>query len=587
MSGVADAESRKRTRPVSNDRNLYPRKRAVQACRTCRRRRTKCDNEQPACTSCINLDIPCIYEEKDKSTFDAASLAILQRLDGLEDLIRSSASGNTGGQARPTDHVSSFTSPKQPGSPALESPALERPDASALCHINIETVLCWPIFGDLNLDRRLDLRYLLQSRNPDSEPPPISITLDFENVGAPKLLQRFFEEVHIYNPVLEVETVEEYVRYARFNGLGWDAPSCLLLLAYALGSIYAIQKSSESIPPSDIRHSVAYREADGFFFAAQKRMGVLLCRSGLVEAQCFFLAGVYLMATMRPIEAWKMFVQALACCQGFPMQRVAGDEQSEEVTQLQESIYWTCFKSELELRLELNVANNSVWDLTYPSFFPSPPKGLKSQNEAVWYFYLAEIALRRLGNRILNYIYQYQSSETSTVSLDDAVSNFEHQAEGWLASLPPALSLENADGNMIAPQDTNDEHTALRFILSGHLIDCYEMMYWPFVVAAIHGTLPSDTNSQSFAKKGIDMCIQRIDKNENGFCKRHHGTWLMIRSCTRSALVLVAASRAGLTTLLTSGWEISVSKVIDMLRYWKGEAQDVPDRLDILENLMK
>lgn len=83
------------------------------------------------------------------------------------------------------------------------------------------------------------------------------------------------------------------------------------------------------------------------------------------------------------------------------------------------------------------------------------------------------------------------------------------------------------------------------------------------------------------------MCIQRIDKNENGFCKRHHGTWLMIRSCTRSALVLVAASRAGLTTLLPSGWETSVSKVIDMLRYWKGEAQDVPDRLDILENLMK
>lgn len=174
---------------------------------------------------------PCEYWLIPRTRFDAASLAILQRLDGLEDLIRSSASGNSGGQARPTDHVSSFTTPKQPGSPALESPALERPDASVLCHINIETVLCWPIFGDLNLDRRLDLRYLLQSRNPDSEPPPISITLDFENVGAPKLLQRFFEEVHIYNPVLEVETVEEYVIYARFNGLGWDAPSCLLVSA--------------------------------------------------------------------------------------------------------------------------------------------------------------------------------------------------------------------------------------------------------------------------------------------------------------------------------------------------------------------
>jgi hypothetical protein len=74
---------------------------------------------------------------------------------------------------------------------------------------------------------------------------------------------------------------------------------------------------------------------------------MLLCRSGVIEAQCFFLAGVYLMSTIRPIEAWKMFVQALACCQGFHDHRNTGDSQHEEVRQLQQSIYWTCFKSEL------------------------------------------------------------------------------------------------------------------------------------------------------------------------------------------------------------------------------------------------
>jgi hypothetical protein len=84
-----------------------------------------------------------------------------------------------------------------------------------------------------------------------------------------------------------------------------------------------------------------------------------------------------------------------------------------------------------ELRLELNVANHSGWDLTYPSFFPSPPNDLKSQGEAAWYFYLAEIALRRLGNRILNYIYQCESSHTSTVDVVDAVLNFEQQATDW------------------------------------------------------------------------------------------------------------------------------------------------------------
>ena len=88
--------------------------------------------------------------------------------------------------------------------------------------------------------------------------------------------------------------------------------------------------------------SKEFKEGEAFFFAAQKRMGILLCNSGVVEAQCFFLAGVYLMATFRPIEAWRMFVQALACCRGFDTHGC-----DEIGHRLQESIYWTCFKSEL------------------------------------------------------------------------------------------------------------------------------------------------------------------------------------------------------------------------------------------------
>lgn len=84
-----------------------------------------------------------------------------------------------------------------------------------------------------------------------------------------------------------------------------------------------------------------------------------------------------------------------------------------------------------ELRLELNIARNSVWDLTYPAFFPSPPEGLESQSEAVWYFYLAEIALRRLGNRILNYIYQCKTPQTSSSAVTEAMLNFEQQANTW------------------------------------------------------------------------------------------------------------------------------------------------------------
>ena len=81
-------------------------------------------------------------------------------------------------------------------------------------------------------------------------------------------------------------------------------------------------------------------------------MGMLLCRSGVIDAQCFFLAGVYLMTTLRPVEAWKMFVQALACCQTFAVdQQHADGGNPENGSDPKRRIYWTCFKSELYVSL--------------------------------------------------------------------------------------------------------------------------------------------------------------------------------------------------------------------------------------------
>jgi hypothetical protein len=57
-----------RKRPASRVKSSYPRKRAIHACRNCRIRRTKCDNERPACSSCIDLGAECIYSDADPST---------------------------------------------------------------------------------------------------------------------------------------------------------------------------------------------------------------------------------------------------------------------------------------------------------------------------------------------------------------------------------------------------------------------------------------------------------------------------------------------------------------------------------------
>ena len=83
------------------------------------------------------------------------------------------------------------------------------------------------------------------------------------------------------------------------------------------------------------------------------------------------------------------------------------------------------------------------------------------------------------------------------------------------------------------------------------------------------------------------MCVQRIEKNETGFHQRHHGTWLMLRSCTRSAFVLIAGERSGMNYLLPENWETAVGKTLQLLRYWQEESGDIRDRLEILESLFK
>jgi hypothetical protein len=86
----------------------------------------------------------------------------------------------------------------------------------------------------------------------------------------------------------------------------------------------------------------------------------------------------------------------------------------------------------------------------------------------------------------------------------------------------------------------------------------------------------------------LQVCVDRIWVNESGFHHRHHGTWGMMRSCTRSALVLVAAKQcAQLDEILPAGWLPAVRHVIGLLDYWSGECGDAASRRDILEEAVK
>ncbi|KOS18027.1 hypothetical protein ESCO_002449 [Escovopsis weberi] len=381
------------------------------------------------------------------------------------------------------------------------------------------------------------------------------------------------------------------------KGMDGSPASCLAMLICALGCI------ATPFGPSDNtkRGTPAHNESQVFFHAAQRRIGMLLVRSDIIGAQCLFLSGIYLMMVFQPIYAWRFFSQALATCQHLPFLAKAQTlrsspgvlEMGPQDTQ-EQAVYWSAWKSERELRQELELPDFvlSPGHTLYPPFFPAPPSqpanpaGVPgSEAERVhssWMFYLAEISLRRLTSRLSSELIglrdRYASSTPRLLDvLADMMPEYETQVQEWSNSLPADLSLSNAlDGDGIC-----------RSVLRGRMINLLEMIYWPFVMAAIDSRgstgrptttapapAPAAAAAEELARRGLDTHVHQIDANRPGFRHRHHGGYFMIRSCTRSALVLVAAARAGCA--MPPAWSDAIPEVIGMLSYWEDEDADVP-----------
>lgn len=123
----------------------------------------------------------------------------------------------------------------------------------------------------------------------------------------PFLIDNFLQNVHTKNPILDVELLLKNGRKAAEVGLGWDAPSCLVLLACALGSIARPFEQSltmvETISNPDsssgrlchdpvssaILFAKDLQQAESCYVLACRRIGLL--KNTILGAQCHFFAG--------------------------------------------------------------------------------------------------------------------------------------------------------------------------------------------------------------------------------------------------------------------------------------------------------
>lgn len=366
---------------------------------------------------------------------------------------------------------------------------------------------------------------------------------------------------------------------------------------------------------------------------------------------------VYLMYTFRPLSAWNHFYQAstfyrlrLRLIDGLDKSAYEAEQQGASTTQrLEQSLYWSCFKSEVEIRVELPLPQSAIAEYEYPALFPTPPtlsdeypnrqdqasgwtsmhgtpdenpglSGLGVSNhitrlfneEKSWYYYLTEVALRRIGNRVLNSFYRSEPSTWSNIKpLIPIALEFESQIDAWLANLPPAMQSFDSDRGLFSnprqrsmPDAQESISMELSWALSNRFLEIRLWLYQPFLFFAVHhpvgtiagvnGVLPSPLTNEEFAtvqglvQSGLDCSMKILQAR----ClrHRHHGIWFDLRALVTASLVFIALARSGNTSLPNihpRGLRSHLSNTLEALTYWEDEAPDIKKARGVLDNLLR
>jgi hypothetical protein len=156
---------------------------------------------------------------------DAGSRILLDRIDRLEKTLLEASWCSQASYHNAT-----------PASANNMSTAVGEPLSEKTSFFTVEGVLAWPIFQE-QYRSCLNLRDLMQAPHsatvmehlsPQSMGKGPSL-MTFELDSCSTRLDHFFSRVHIKNPVLDEHEIRRWAREISFNGIGWDARSCLVV----------------------------------------------------------------------------------------------------------------------------------------------------------------------------------------------------------------------------------------------------------------------------------------------------------------------------------------------------------------------
>jgi hypothetical protein len=307
-----------------------------------------------------------------------------------------------------------------------------------------------------------------------------------------------------------------------------------------------------------------------------------------------FLLGVYQMYSLRPLKAWMSFNQACAIFQTYLHTRSRQDA-ARATKRLEQRLYWSCLKSECEMRDEVDLPPSGLAKVNHPDVFPSPPGGtpepeagsnaihspgmhrhVDMELQKSWYYYLSEIASRRLKNRISTILHSgspFSWQLASLARLTRLAEELDNQVQRWAEHIPGFIDSMH--------ENTTDE---LTFMLMARYLDMQELICRPFLYLVTH-TEPSQQHSPTtltYAERAVDLQIKL--SRQFGIKHRHHGSWYACRQRFTHSLLLLAAVRSQRISLPEDTPD-TLRMALDFLRYWESEAPDLVVARRILSSL--
>jgi hypothetical protein len=450
----------------------------------CRSRKSRCDGTKPKCKLCTELGAECVYREPGIK-LDAGDKLILERLNRIESLLQmnmvtgqtslqmnqespsmSNGSGLNGenlmGVAGSTNFVSIIPSG---GLGTWHNPTnistMPKIHTNAALHL-----LQWPLIRDL-VSRPYDPQILLQLEM--AREPLHSLTktpcVDLSNTTA--YIEAYFDRVNVWYACVNPYTWRSHYRTALSNGFREGAESCIVLLVLALGQA-SLRGSISRIVPGEDPPGLQY------FTAAWALLPGMMTSNNVLAAQCHLLASAYLFYLVRPLEAWNLLCTTSTKLQLLLMSPNRVPPNQRELT---ERIYWNSLLFESDLLAELDLPHSGVVQFEENVGLPGGFEGEESEaigRDDLWYF-LAEIALRRLLNRVSQLIYS-KDSMASTTSLEPVVAELDFQLSQWYESLPIPLQFPFTRTPLPDPVQT---------VLRLRFYACRTIIYRPYILAVL------------------------------------------------------------------------------------------------------